>query len=175
MRQVHSCRRSEPMTIVDRDIPLPTARPADARSPFVRLAELLAPHQPGQPAINLSVGEPQHAVPSFVGPVLAAHVSDFNRYPANPGTDRFRQAVSAWLSRRFTLPRPLDPKSEILVLNGSREGLFLGAIAATRHVAPRNRPAILIPNPFYAAYAAGAIGSQCEAVYLPATAAHGFL
>jgi aspartate/methionine/tyrosine aminotransferase len=83
--------------------------------------------------------------------------------------------VSAWLSRRFTLPRPLDPKSEILVLNGSREGLFLGAIAATRHVAPRARPAILIPNPFYAAYGAGAIGANCEAVYLPATAAHGFL
>src|SRR5688500_19829171 len=88
----HSCRRSEPMTIVDREIPVSTARPADARSPFVRLAELLAPHQPGQPAINLSVGEPQHAVPSFVGPVLAAQISDFNRYPANPGTDRFRAA-----------------------------------------------------------------------------------
>jgi aspartate/methionine/tyrosine aminotransferase len=128
------------------------------------------------PVINLSVGEPQHAIPPFVGPVLAAHLNDFGRYPANPGTERFREAVSAWLSRRYTLPRPLDPKSEILVLNGSREGLFLGAIAATRHVALRaGKPAILIPNPFYAAYGAGAIGAQCEPVYLPATAAHGFL
>ena len=164
------------MTIVDREIPVSTARPADARSPFVRAAELLAPHQPGMPVINLSVGEPQHAIPPFVGPVLAAHLNDFGRYPANPGTERFREAVSAWLSRRYILPRPLDPKSEILVLNGSREGLFLGAIAATRHAAPRaGKPAILIPNPFYAAYGAGAIGAQCEPVYLPATAAHGFL
>ncbi|PWB63631.1 MAG: aspartate aminotransferase, partial [Bradyrhizobiaceae bacterium] len=164
------------MTIVDREIPVPTARPADARSPFVRLAELLAPHAPARPAINLSVGEPQHPIPPFVGPVIAAHLDAFGRYPANKGTDRFRQAVASWLSRRFALARAPDPETEVLVLNGSREGLFLGAIAAARHVGNRaGRPAILIPNPFYAAYSAGAIGAHCEPVYLPATAAHGFL
>ncbi|MCZ7642934.1 MAG: aminotransferase class I/II-fold pyridoxal phosphate-dependent enzyme [Pseudorhodoplanes sp.] len=164
------------MTIVDREIPVPTARPADARSPFVRLAELLAPHAPGQPAINLSVGEPQHPIPPFVAPVIAAHLDAFGRYPANKGTDRFRQAVASWLTRRFALARAPDPETEVLVLNGSREGLFLGAIAAARHVGDRaGRPAILIPNPFYAAYSAGAIGAHCEPVYLPATAAHGFL
>src|SRR3989475_315060 len=39
----------------------------------------------------------------------------------------------------------------------------------------RGRPAMLIPNPFYAAYAAGAVAANCEPVYLPATAATGFL
>jgi N-succinyldiaminopimelate aminotransferase len=34
---------------------------------------------------------------------------------------------------------------------------------------------MLIPNPFYAAYAAGAVAANCEPVYLPATAATGFL
>ena len=65
----------------------------------------------------------------------------------------------------------------MLVLNGSREGLFLAAIAAARWVSGRrrNRPAMLIPNPFYAAYAAGAVAANCEPVYLPATAATGFL
>src|SRR3982074_2367329 len=90
------------------------------RSPFLRTTELLAPYQPGKPLINLSVGEPQHAVPDFVGPVLAKHIADFGRYPANKGTDPFRKAASAWLSSRFKLPRPLDPENEILVLNGSR-------------------------------------------------------
>ena len=102
------------------------------RSPFVRLNELLAPHQPGKPLITLAVGEPQHPVPDFVGPVLAKHIADFGRYPANKGTDPFRNAAGAWLSSRFKLPRPLDPENEILVLNGSREGLFLAAIAAAR-------------------------------------------
>src|SRR5262249_61551298 len=35
---------------------------------------------------------------------------------------------------------------------------------------PRGRPAMLTPNPFYAAYAAGAVTADCEPVYLPATA-----
>jgi len=153
----------------------PPAR-ADARSPFVRLAELLADVTPGKPAINMSVGEPQHPIPPFVGPVLAAHLNDFGRYPANKGTERFRRAAAAWLDRRYRLPRPLDPESEVLVLNGTREGLFLAAIAAERFVAPRaGRPAILIPNPFYAAYGAGASAADCEPVYLPATRASGFL
>jgi hypothetical protein len=34
---------------------------------------------------------------------------------------------------------------------------------------------MLIPNPFYAAYAAGAVAAHCEPVYLPATARTGFL
>jgi N-succinyldiaminopimelate aminotransferase len=64
----------------------------------------------------------------------------------------------------------------VLVLNGTREGLFLGAIAARRYVSARaGTPAVLIPNPFYAAYAAGALAAGCEPVYLPTDAATGFL
>src|SRR5215208_5454020 len=132
-------------------IPSPPARAA-ARSPFVRLAELLADLAPGKPAINLSVGEPQHPVPAFVGPVLAAHLQDFGRYPANKGTERFRHAAAAWLQARYALPRLPDFDSEVLVLNGSREGLFLAAVTAKRFVAPRlsqaphrARPALRLP------------------------------
>src|SRR5262244_558905 len=109
-----------------------SARPVDARSPFIRLAEMLADIAPGKPAINLSVGEPQHPIPPFVGPVIAAHLNDFGRYPANKGTDRFRAAAARWTARRYALPRPLDPDRDVLVLNGTREGLFLAAVAAKR-------------------------------------------
>src|SRR5437763_5316849 len=102
------------------------------RSPFVRLRELLGDIPPGKPAISLAVGEPQHGVPSFVGPVVAAHIDEFGRYPMNKGLDPFCEAVAGWVGRRFKLPRPIDPVHEVLVLNGSREGLFLGAIAAAR-------------------------------------------
>src|SRR6266498_634819 len=67
------------------------ARSADGRSPFVRLAELLADIRPGKSPINLAVGEPQHPIPPFVGPVLAAHLDEFGRYPAGKGTERFRR------------------------------------------------------------------------------------
>lgn len=148
----------------------------DARSPFARLNELLAQAKPGKPPIALSVGEPQHPVPSFVGPVLAAHIADFGRYPANKGIEPFLTAAAVWLAKRFKLTRPVDAQSEVLVLNGTREGLFLAAIAAKRWVGKREgRPAILIPNPFYAAYSAGAVAADCEPVYLPATKETGFL
>jgi aspartate/methionine/tyrosine aminotransferase len=163
------------MTLTERATSTP-AKVSDARSPFVRLAELLADVAPGKPVINIAVGEPQHPIPSFVGPVLAAHLADFGRYPANPGTERFRAAAAGWLNRRYTLARPIDPASEILVLSGTREGLFLAAIAAKRFIGARpGRPAMLIPNPFYAVYAAGAVAADCEPVYLDATAANGFL
>jgi N-succinyldiaminopimelate aminotransferase len=153
-----------------------TAPAVESRSPFVRLTELIAGIEPGKPVINLSVGEPQHPVPSFVGPTLAAHIADFGRYPANKGIEPFRQAVAAWLNNRYGLVRPVDPETEVLVLNGTREGLFLGAIAAARWVTRRaGKPAVLIPNPFYAAYSAGALAAGCEPVYLPATRATGFL
>ncbi len=97
-----------------------TAISQSARSPFARLAELLAGHDPGKPLISLSLGEPQHPVPDFVGEVLAKYTAEFGRYPIAKGIDAFRKAVSAWLSRRYKLPRPLDPESEVLVLNGSR-------------------------------------------------------
>jgi aspartate/methionine/tyrosine aminotransferase len=146
------------------------------RSPFLRLTELLAPFTPGKPLITLAVGEPQHPVPDFVGPVLARHIADFGRYPAAKGIEPFRMAAASWLSRRFRLPRPLDPDSEIMVLNGSREGLFFAALTAMRHVGPRRgRPAILMPNPFYPVYGVGARVAGCELVYLPTTLDNGFL
>src|SRR6266446_4692733 len=88
--------------------------------------------EPARPPISLAVGEPQHRLPAFVGPILAAHIDEFGRYPMNKGLDAFCEAAAAWLGRRFALPRPIDPASEVLVLNGSREGLFLAAIAAAR-------------------------------------------
>src|SRR4051812_49530012 len=85
------------------------------RSPFLRTAELLAPYQPGKPLIALSLGEPQHPVPAFVGPVLAKHIADFGRYPIAKGVEPFRRAAANWLSTRFQLPRPMDPETEVLV------------------------------------------------------------
>jgi aspartate/methionine/tyrosine aminotransferase len=151
--------------------------PQDAeRSPFVRTAELLAPYQPGKPLIALSLGEPQHPVPNFVGPVLAQHIAEFGRYPLAKGIEPFRKAAASWLTRRFNLPRAIEPESEVLVLNGSREGLFFAAITAMRYVGERRgKPAILMPNPFYPVYGAGSRAAGCELVYLPTTLANGFL
>src|SRR3984893_17917530 len=95
--------------------------PESERAPFARTTGLLAPYQPGKPLIMLSLGEPQHPIPAFVGPVLAKHVADFGRFPIAKGIAPFRRAAANWLSTRFDLPRGIDPETELLVLNGSRE------------------------------------------------------
>nr|WP_246546315.1 aminotransferase class I/II-fold pyridoxal phosphate-dependent enzyme [Ancylobacter defluvii] len=173
--------------VTDERPPLPEPSRPDpgpaARSPFIRLGELLADIEPGKPPLSLAVGEPRHAPPSFVGAVLAAHLDGFGRYPAGKGLPEFRAAAAAWCARRYALPRPLDPEREVLVLNGSREGLFLSAILARRLVSPAKAraiaeaggPAILLPNPFYAAYGAGAEAAGCESVSLPLPASGGWL
>ena len=157
-------------------VPSTASQKESERSPFARTTELLAPYKPGKPLITLSLGEPQHPVPGFVGPVLAEHIAEFGRYPLARGIEPFRKAAAAWLSTRFKLPRPVDPESEILVLNGSREGLFFAALTAASYVGNRSgRPAILMPNPFYPAYGAGARAAACEQIYLPTTPDNGFL
>ncbi len=159
---------------------IPAARSAvplnSERSPFARLTELLAPYQPAKRLITLSLGEPQHALPAFVSDVLSQHTADFGRYPAAKGIEPFRKAAAAWMGKRFNLPRALNPDTEVLALNGSREGLFFAAIAAARYVSPRRgTPAILLPNPFYPAYGAGARAAGCETICLPTTRETGFL
>src|SRR5258708_39999069 len=79
------------------------------RSPFARLTELLAPYQPAKPLITLSLGQPQHPVPGFVGPVLPKHTAEFGRYPIAKGIEPFRRAPPNWLSAPFDLPRGIHP------------------------------------------------------------------
>jgi aspartate/methionine/tyrosine aminotransferase len=149
---------------------------SSTRSPFVRLTELIAGIEPGKPAINLTVGEPQHPIPPFVGDVVQRSLNLFGRYPPTKGSESVRRAAASWLENRFAINRAVDIENELLVLNGTREGLFLAALTAKEVVPPRTgRPAILIPNPFYAAYVAGAIAAGCEPVFLPATRNTGFL
>lgn len=154
-----------------------SSTPSAPRSPFQRLAGLIAGLEPGRSAIDLTIGEPRHAVPAFVAPVLAAATADFGRYPPIRGTDAFREAVAAWLERRYALATAIDRDHGVLPLNGSREGLFFAALEAMRHRSPAkgDRPAILFPNPFYAVYAAAAQAAGAKPVMLPAGRETGFL
>src|SRR5260370_22038259 len=125
--------------------PQGTGHQESERSPFARLTELLAPYQPAKPLITLSLGEPQHPVPAFVGPVLAKHIGDFGHYPIAKGIERFRRAAANWLSTRLALPRGVDPETALLALTGTPEGLFFAALTAARYSGAReSRPSIPI-------------------------------
>jgi aspartate/methionine/tyrosine aminotransferase len=146
------------------------------RSPFARLALLLDGIAPGAPPLDLSLGEPKALIPSFLGPTLQEHLHEFGRYPPIRGIAPLREAIVGWMGRRYPrLKGQIDPDTQVLPLNGSREGLFSAIFPAMARKSQLERPAVLIPNPFYQAYAAAAGASGAAPVFLPSTAEAGFL
>ena len=146
------------------------------RSPFARLAHLLEGITPDVPAIDLSLGEPKALIPAFLRPTLDAHLAEFGRYPPIKGIPALRLAIAAWLGRRYPLlDGRIDAETHVLPLNGSREGLFSSVFPALARKPDVERPAVLIPNPFYQAYAAAAAASGAEPEFLPSLAETDFL
>jgi aspartate/methionine/tyrosine aminotransferase len=139
---------------------------------FPRLRKLLGAHPPGGEPIAMTIGEPRHPMPGFVGPILAANLAGFGVYPPNDGAPELLAAISGWIARRYGVAIPDD---RLMVLNGTREGLFNAAIALCPETKNGKRPAILMPNPFYQVYAVAALTVGAEPVYVPATAATGHL
>jgi aspartate/methionine/tyrosine aminotransferase len=146
------------------------------RSPFVRLTALLEGVAPGAAPIDLSLGEPKAHVPHFLGPTLQEHLGEFGRYPPIKGIPPLRNAIAEWMGRRYpVLKGAIDPEQHILPLNGSREGLFSAIFPAKARKPHLTEPAVLIPNPFYQAYAAAAAASGATPVLLDARPEDQFL
>jgi N-succinyldiaminopimelate aminotransferase len=144
--------------------------------PFERLNALKAgvTGNPGFSPVALSIGEPRHPPPAFIIDLLAdreALERDLGVYPATRGSIELREAVSAWIERRFDVR--IDPESEVLPVAGTREALF--SFAQTLLTGTRGS-VCLVPNPFYqiyegAAYLGGAtpyfLNTSAENAYLP--------
>lgn len=145
-------------------------------SPFTQLRRLLGSTPPGHSdIIDLTIGEPREAMPAFVVDKLVEAASSYAHYPPIRGTPELRGAISAWAGRRYGASATLDAEREVLPLNGSREGLFLAALAAAGRKKVSGRPAILMCNPYYSAYIGGALAANAEPFYLNATEATGHL
>ena len=144
--------------------------------PFERLAALrqgLRP-DPALTPINLSIGEPQHATPALVLDALREHLPLLAKYPATKGSDDLREAIAAWLSRRFSLPAgAVDPATMVLPANGTREALF--AIAQCVVDARDADALVAMPNPFYQIYEGAALLAGAQPYYLPCPAERDFL
>ncbi|MEQ1758720.1 MAG: succinyldiaminopimelate transaminase [Vicinamibacterales bacterium] len=140
--------------------------------PFERIRTLLTGIQPAAlRPIRLSVGEPQHPTPDFIRDALVRHLDGLAHYPLTAGSDRLREAIAAWYVRRFKL-KHLDPATQVLPVNGSREALF----AFAQCVVDGSRPGALIacPNPFYQIYEGAALLAGARPVFLNQTLQNGF-
>ena len=144
-------------------------------SPFTRARRLFENIAPSHAKpIELTVGDPREAMPAFVTAKLAEG-TDLGSYPKIRGSDQLRDAIAAWIGRRYGLAGAIDATREILPINGSREGLYFAALPAVGRKSFDGPPVMLVTNPYYQAYVGGAYGTGCEPFYLNATAATGHL
>ncbi|WP_296425584.1 aminotransferase class I/II-fold pyridoxal phosphate-dependent enzyme [Yoonia sp.] len=137
-----------------------------------RLRALLDVPTQADEVINMTIGEPRHAFPAFVGDILAANLQGFAKYPDNNGLPDLLAAIGGFLHRRYDLKIAPD---QILALNGTREGLYNAAMALSAETKHGKPPVILTPNPFYQVYAVAALSVGADPVYVPATQATGHL
>jgi N-succinyldiaminopimelate aminotransferase len=143
--------------------------------PFERLRALLKDIE-GSPAhrpIAMSIGEPRHSAPMCVRDATVAALDGLSSYPPTAGGEALRTAIAEWLQTRHGLTR-IDPATQVLPVNGSKEALFSFAQAVVdtrRHSAP---PLVLLPNPCYQVYEGAAILAGAEPVYVEQGPANGF-
>lgn len=140
--------------------------------PFQKLRELFAgvTPNPALSAINLSIGEPKHPTPAFIREALIAGLDGLANYPTTQGGDALRRAIAGWCQRRYGVE--LDPTTQVLPVNGSREALFAFAQAVidpTRHV-----KRVISPNPFYQIYEGAALLAGARPYFLNTLPENGF-
>lgn len=140
--------------------------------PFSRTRELLSPFPAGMtPEIELTLGEPRETKPDFIIEAMREAEPLLAKYPPINGYLELRASIAAWVERRYGSGVRLDAETEILPCNGSREGLFFAALPAVgrKVLDDGEQPAILMCNPYYAAYIGAALATNSEPVYLNAT------
>jgi N-succinyldiaminopimelate aminotransferase len=141
--------------------------------PFQKLSALLAgviPDASLRP-ISLSIGEPKHATPQFIRDVLIDQLGGLSSYPATAGSEPLRKAIAGWIERRYRIGK-IDPATQVLPVNGSREALFAFAQAVVD--GSRDRPVVVAPNPFYQIYEGAIILAGAEPHFLNLLPDNGF-
>ena len=139
---------------------------------FPRLRALLDHHAPGGDIVHMTIGEPKHAFPAWVTDVIADNAAGFNKYPPNDGCPELLTAISGWINRRYGVA---VPETQIMALNGTREGLYNAAMALIPEEKNGQQPVVLMPNPFYQVYAVATVSVNAEPVFVNAVAENGFM
>jgi Aspartate/tyrosine/aromatic aminotransferase len=143
--------------------------------PFGRLQALLAGKSPppDREVIDAGAGEPHLPLPEFLPSILNTHLDGFSKYPPTRGAPFLHRAIAAWLERRYGLKK-VDPTTQVLAANGTREALFAVAHALVNPEAGREKPCVPMPNPMYQIYLGAAITAGAEPYFMPCTQETGF-
>ncbi|MDO9438534.1 succinyldiaminopimelate transaminase [Hydrogenophaga sp.] len=141
--------------------------------PFERLRQLFADvtPNPAMRPISLGIGEPKHEAPDFLKHALSASLdTGLSNYPPTAGTPAFREACAGWMHSRYNVT--LDPATQILPVNGTREALF--AFAQTVIDPTRKGATVVMPDPFYQIYEGAALLGGAEPHFVASDPARNF-
>jgi len=138
---------------------------------FARIDEMKAKKRAeGVDVIDLGVGDPDLPTPPHIVQALteAALDPDNHHYPSYLGMQAFREAVSGWYQRRFSVD--LDPSSEIISLMGSKDG-----VAHIPEALVNPGDYVLAPSPGYPVYSTGALFAEGKVHEVPLLQENEFL
>jgi succinyldiaminopimelate transaminase len=137
--------------------------------PFTRLDAWRAEARArGIEVIDFGVGDPREPTPRFIREALVAGVEEASSYPRAVGLPEYRDAVAAWIARRFGVE--VDPATEIVPTLGSKEAIFSFA-----QVVVGERRLVAVPEPGYPVYERGALFAGAQVVALPLREERGWL
>ncbi|MEW6116390.1 MAG: LL-diaminopimelate aminotransferase [Nitrospirota bacterium] len=124
----------------------------------------------GVDLIDLSIGDPDLPTPAHIVEAMKEAVEKpvHHRYPSYEGMLSYREAVAQWYTQRFNVS--LDPRTEVLSLIGSKEGIGHIPLA---FVNPGD--VVLVPSPGYPVYPVGTLFAGGESHIMPLREENGFL
>ena len=124
----------------------------------------------GMDLIDLGIGDPDLPTPQPIIERLKKASEDprNHHYPSYEGMIQFRQAAANWFERRFGIT--FDPKTEVLTLIGSKEGIAHIPLA---FVNPGDY--VLVPSPGYPVYRVATLLAGGTPYFLPLLKENGFL
>ena len=153
-------------------MPLSPVLRATATYPFVRLNNAVAERRArGLEVIDLGMGDPREPTDSAILDALRNGVRERMGYPAAVGLPELRDAVAAWVGRRFGVA--LDPGSQIIPTLGSKEAIF--SFAQVVLDSPAGRDTVVVSEPGYPVPGRGAAFAGARVVELPLLEGHGFI
>ena len=124
----------------------------------------------GRRLFDFGLGDPREPTPPSLRRALLQAVPEISQYPSAFGTAALRRAAAGYLRRRFGVE--VDPERQVLACAGAKEAIFHLPLAFAGDPVRRK---VIVPDPGYPTYEAGARLAGLEVVKVPLDRAGGFL
>ena len=132
--------------------------------PFEKLNLLHRDIKPSKEVINLSIGEPKLNADSKVLDILNKETNSFSNYPPMNAVPELSEAYRQYLKNHFGIENVAE--DEVCLVAGTREGTFSIIQALFNKENVKEKPYVVMPNPFYQIYGGATTLAGGEAKFL---------